>query len=462
MFRAAVLATTLALLAAALAGPGLANGGALAGACPGVPSDDGRFCRSVDVLVDGAARLCRNAGAPAAGCDAVDGDHVGEDAVLAYEAGWAHRAHGLQRALMDPLPLRLTLFPHTHNSFNAEAYAPTLSGLDPNQHYSLTDQLRMDLRGLELDLHWFPSPAQGGFGPILCHGNDDVVDHAGCTLERPFAAGLQELAAWLAEHPGEVLLLYFEDHLGGAEAHDAAAAQLEAALGPWLLRPAPGGCAAGRPLELSRADILARGAQALVVSSCGEGQAWRGLVFDYHANNIESVPFTPYPDCGGLSRATYDAKFVRFFEDRTWFGHMVTGAPQGLIDAATAADMVRCGANMPGFDLLAPGDGRLDALLWSWAREEPALAGPACAAQSERGRFVARDCGEALPYACFDGAWRVAGRGPWASGAAACGGTFAVPRTGYEQQRLLEARAAIAGPVWVGYADASGDGAWEA
>ena len=133
-----------------------------------------KFCRSMQAIVAGAAAACRtplrdapDASAPDY-CGVFDGREVSEAKVEAYESSWVHRALTLQRALGRTAPLWEEQFVHTHNSFNASSYAiptngsapsyyPTLTNQDPNQLYSMTDQMRMDVRALEIDLHWVPS-----------------------------------------------------------------------------------------------------------------------------------------------------------------------------------------------------------------------------------------------------------------------------------------------------------------
>jgi len=157
---------------------------------------DERVCRSLEQLGRTTGQLCRFPGGPDDVCTELDGRHLSEARVALYEQGWVHHALRLQSMLDAGLPLRQALIPATHNSFNSEVYPPTLSGLDHNQAYSLTDQLRMDMRGLELDVHWFPSafadPGDGGFAPILCHGDVVAVGpvpvHVGCTIERHLRA----------------------------------------------------------------------------------------------------------------------------------------------------------------------------------------------------------------------------------------------------------------------------------
>src|SRR5206468_8727622 len=134
-------------------------------------------------------------------------------AVAAYQRSWVHRALTLQRQLDERVPVIQTQIVHTHNSFNASAYGlngtqppsyyPTLTNQDPNQVYSLSDQLNMDVRFVELDLHWVPSPdgnrTTNGYWVTLCHGDGQQAPatgtwvHVGCTADRPAQDGFAEL-----------------------------------------------------------------------------------------------------------------------------------------------------------------------------------------------------------------------------------------------------------------------------
>ena len=440
---------------------------------------DFRLCRSLEQLARSTAGVCRFPDVADDSCSVFDGKTISPARVVAYQTSWVHRALGLQRALDDAEPIVRALVPGTHNSFNSAHYYPTLSGLDHNQVYSLPEQLDMDIRGLEIDVHWMPSPygdlGDLGFAPVICHAQDEAIAdgvhvHPGCTVERHLRDGLRELRAWLDRHPTEFLLLYLENHLDNEQAHAAAARTIEAELGPLVLKtPADEPCAA-MPAALSRKQILDGGHQVLIVGNCGPGE-WGAWVHERDTTNLwrESLARPgDYPECAALhgqGADDYETHFIRFYEDSTWLSAMVSGG-EDLFTVEDARALVHCGVNLTGFDQLTPDDPRLGALVWSWAENEPVGDGEKCAklAAGDR-RYHAVECSDAIgQYACkaANGSWSVAaGSGAWSGGFAACpAGTFAVPRTGYDAQLLADA--AGGGDVWVNYHAASADGAWAA
>jgi hypothetical protein len=393
---------------------------------------------------------------------------VSKPPIDAYLGSWAHRALGLQYALANDVPFRDAPWVGTHNSFNSIAeMGPTLSTLDSNQQLSLTDQLRIDVRSLELDVHWFASVQTGlAQTPVVCHAQSN---HLGCSIERTLPSVLAEIAAWLRAHPDQVLLVYVEDHLDGQPGYDAGAAALHAAFGSLLYAPPAGGACTPLPLDLTRDRVLAAGAQVVVASRCGQGAAWHGVAFDW-SSHLETRPvgFQDYPSCGpDFTRAQYDGNLVRYFEDSTLVTATATGLGQASEDdgitPATAAAMMRCGVDLLGVDQLHPEDGRLEALVWSWAPGQPGATGD-CALQRPDGRWETGDCAVPNRVACRapDGTWSVpAGVVAQAGAAAVCqaaGAVFATPRTGYENQ--LVKGAAAGAPVWI--ADHRAGAGWQA
>jgi hypothetical protein len=383
----------------------------------------------------------------------------------AADAGWARRALHDQYVLGSTLGLRDAPWVGTHNSFNSPAeMGLTLSSRDANQKIDIVAQLDAGVRSVELDLHWFPSASGGGFAPVVCHAADL---HAGCTIEKPLGPVLDEIAGWLKNHPDQVILLYAEDHLDSVEGYDTAAKLLADKLA--LYRPPGGGSRCVKlPLDTSRDDIQAAGAQVIVMSGCGMGSGWPGVAYD-GGDRAETRPvgYKDFPDCGpDYTRADYDTKLIRYFEDSTYVtrGGSVGGVStlDDGITEPTAAAMARCGVDLLGLDQVTSDDPRFAALVWSWAPGEPQTGD--CASQAldgaayRFGRWRSGSCSRSFPAACraSDGRWLLTGAAVKAAQARdACGregAVHAIPRTGYQAQELrLAMQSAGSTRAWVGY-----------
>lgn len=382
--------------------------------------------------------------------------------VRAYQGSGVDRALDLQYELGDDVPFVDAPFIGTHNSFNSIAETgPALSPLDSNQRLTIVDQLRTDVRSLELDVHRFPSLEGRGFAPVVCHATEQ---HGGCTTEKPLRPILDDIAGWLRRpaNRDQVLLLYLEDHLDNEQGYDQGAAVVREELGGLLYEPQGQGCTE-LPLSLTRDRVRRAGAQVVAVSDCGIGSGWPSVVFDWSSHR-ESRPFdyTDFPRCGpDFTRADYDTGLIRYFEDSTQLT-ATAGDPDDGITPATAAGMARCGVDLLGLDQLVPDDGRLKKLVWSWAPGQPKQGSGRCAIQrvnSRRpfGQWFPRACGSERAVACRSGdRWRVVGRPvPAAEARERCrerDAVHAVPRTGYEAQllrRAMERRDVRS--VWLGY-----------
>jgi hypothetical protein len=451
-----LLTGLLALVASALPASA-ASAGDLYTSCRTVNADAAGPCRLAEGAASNASAVCRRE-VPVPDeelCATPLNPPVSEGRIAAFERSWTHRTLLFQQGLGDTLGFRDAPWVGTHNSSNTAAEPFTVSGADHNQQLSLGDQLRLGVRSLELDLHWTQRNAV-----VVCHGRGEEELHAGCTTERTLDARLPEIAGWLAreENRDEVLMLYLEDHLGAQEGHDAAAAILGSALGSRIYRT-DGGCDTLPLTGLTRQDIRDAGKQVLLVAKgCSGGGAWRSLVFDFGPVEVESRPQGYKADCtSDFTAAQRRDKMVRYFEDSTVLAAMagptgISSADDGLTPETTAA-MVRCGVELFGFDQLLPDDGRLDAMVWSWAEGEPSKTGD-CAARTASDRWDGRSCVAKLRFACRNprGGWVIVGpAGKRKSGDEACadaGATFDAPRTGAENAAL----GAVAGAetVWVG------------
>ncbi|CEZ59172.1 Conserved exported or envelope protein of uncharacterised function [Mycobacterium tuberculosis] len=386
-------------------------------------------CVALGKFADAVAAECRRVGVPDARCVLPLAHRVTQAARDAYLQSWVHRTARFQDALQDPVPLRETQWLGTHNSFNSLSDSFTVSHADSNQQLSLAQQLDIDVRALELDLHYLPRlEGHGAPGVTVCHGLGPKNANLGCTVEPLLATVLPQIANWLNApgHTEEVILLYLEDQLKNASAYESVVATLDQVLrradGTSLIyRPNPArratnGCVP-LPLDVSREEIRASGARAVLVGSCAPG--WSAAVFDWSGVELESGSnsgYRPYPACDATyGRGVYAWRLVRYYEDSTLATALANPTrppanPQALTPPKVQA-MTDCGVNLFGFDQLLPEDGRIQASLWSWAPDEPRAGAGACALQggwplgrrivrgptpcglSGRGRQVDRDAG---------------------------------------------------------------------
>jgi len=401
-----------------------------------------------------------------------------ESPVDKYQRSWEHRALGIQRTLDLRAPLSRAVFLSTHNSYNSSEYTTAASYWDPNHNHTIYDQLRLDVRQLELDIHWYFSmqgwPWNWGKKPLLCHGQNN---HVGCsTYDRHLKEGIKEINNWIrrSENRNEVIMLYLEEHLDGH--YSEALNVIKAYLGDLIYRPV--GSCQGIPMNISKADILNSGKQILLITNGCSGNEWSRWVFSgiadrrgYPESNAEN--FRSYPDCGSarFSRDDYNNYMIRFYEDRTnltaWFG-----GGSGKIYSGTMAQMMQCGVGLASMDKLTPTDGRLQAAVWSWHPGEPNNWGgnEDCAQQWGNGRWNDANCNNSYRFACRNGAgnWYVTNAsGPWRLGDHYCSTEtngqyrFAVPVNGHENRLLHDLkRARGASSVWLGVSDQAREGAW--
>ncbi|MGV0624850.1 Ig-like domain-containing protein [Mycolicibacter minnesotensis] len=438
-------------------------------------------CKALDSAAQLVASQCRVINGPIDYCALRGGSPIGDRSVQNYLAGPVHKALAQQYLLSRDLPLREVQLPATHNSYNYTNAntPPTLSGMDPDQLYSMVHQLNMDIRALEVDIHWYPSlGAPGGYAPIICHG---FTNHLGCTFEQPAANRLQQIRGWLDANPDEVIVLYVENRLDDpvddiTKSLPAGAAVIESTLGATsgkdlLFRPeqvSPGGTCDTQPfpLDVTLDQIHASGKQVLLYTSgCGKNAAWDALGFN-DSNVIEKgQPVkVQYPDCY-FSRAQFDNNWTRFFDSNTLVDVLAGGGAYQPMTGAEINETMRCGTNAPGLNFVDPQSAQLGGFMWSWSYGQP-VASPTqqCAVHNGDGRFQAESCGQFLPYACQDAnGWHISsGTGQFGGGAVAClgHGGFAVPRNGYQNQLLTEAKAqAGVDRVWLAYT-AGSDGNW--
>lgn len=400
----------IAVLAAAAAALLLPHPAQAQDACESVVTQGP--CRGAEQLVSAAEQECRIAGA----CPRYS--------VAAHRASWLHRALADQYERGAPLTMLEAPWLGTHNSFNSVQAMPALSQTDANQQLSLHDQLELDVRSLELDVHSTPR------GPVVCHGQGEGL---GCTTERDFATVADEVGDWLDAHRDQVLLVYLEDHLRAADE----ATVIAQALARWRVHSA-----LGRDFpSLTRAQVRAAGDQVILVGGSGSHPSWQHVfAWGPHEWEDRNHGFAGCRNEG--EEPPYASRLIRFYEDSTWLTAQAELAGQSRtddgLDPATVRAMLACGVDLLGLDQLVPGDPRLDAAVWSWAEGvDPA----ACAVLREDGRWLASDCTGNRRAACRrpGGSWVLSPPVPVGVARRACGavgGTFAAPRSGAENAAL--------------------------
>ena len=427
-------------------------------------------CVGADKVAEAGATECRKAGAPDDSCVMPAGhDNLAAERA-AYANSWVHRAAQFQFRLGNSLPLRDAQWLGTHNSFNSFANGETPSHLDSNQQLTLAQQLDSDIRSLEIDVHWTPSVhANGANAVVVCHGRGPDEQNAGCTTEPLLPDVLPEIATWLNGHSDQVVLLYLEDNLDNADGYAQTVAALEAGLKrpdgsslifhPDAANTTAKGCV-NLPLGISRDDVRAAGSQVVMVGNCRGG--WASDVFgwdDVHVESGSTPGYKDFPACDATyGPDVYASELVRYYEDSTWLSATVDGESPSdhsasMLSPAKVAAMTRCGVNLFGFDQLLPADGRLEASVWSWAKDQPDPAAGGCTVQGTDGRWSSAACGAKHPAACRNaaGAWMLTPKAVGSSAAAkACraqGAAFVPPRSG-EENSLLRTAAGNA-VVWV-------------
>lgn len=392
----------------------------------------------------------------------------GSAAGAAFQGSWVDRALDLQYRLSDDVGLANAPFVGTHNSFNSVAeMGTTTATMDPNQQLSIVDQLNLDVRAIELDVHWTVTPSTGQLAPVVCHG---FANHFPCTTEKTLGPVLDEIGGWLREpaHSDQVLLIYLEDHLDNQTGYDTAAGIIREKLGDVLYAPSTGGGCQQLPLRLTRDQILAAGKQVILVGNtdCGIGSAWPAAVFSWRDHlETQLAAFTDFPDCGSdYTRAQFESTEIRYYEDAR-----PSAVSNRRITPQVAAEMARCGVDLVGLDQLMPNDPRLTALVWSWAKGQPGkgrCAVQASSAKSLSTHWKTLPCGKPRRPACRRGTTWILGRKAVGEGQASAecrsrGARFAVPRTGFEAQLLrMKMKAARVSQVWLGYV--KGRGGWTA
>ena len=442
-------------------------------------------------LIEGAGGRCYNRTRYSA---ALDG----------YAGSWEEWAHDNQRrqlAAGEPLNWVISLAAHNGYNNRADGY-----NTDPNQNYSLTDQLRGSVRWLDLDLHKPPF-----FGPNI------RLCHAGCGVsDRFYDSAMKEIGSWLNAHPKQVILISLEDKVGQEDptADDRInnPIQLHLDQNPnvagahRVYKPGdartvcPVTCAGGR--WPSQRELLAAGKQVIIFSDIS-----RGGKYLWHGSSAEDPGYSEAADQGaqamkfdfdactlkGKTEHRWRADATRWgvvTEDRTHFGAVYKYA--GLIDNLRAAKAALCNVTKISLDQARASettdwsacnggrdkeqltdpcpnpDRRIFNTIWSWADGDRGQYGDRALLGGIGKRWLSANGTSVHRFACAKprsaepATWRGAdwaithAAGPWSDGFRACaaefpGFVFSVPVNGWQNKQLLARLGTSQVSVWLNY-----------
>eukprot|EP01137_Pigoraptor_chileana_P009353 Opistho-2@57458 len=406
---------------------------------------------------------------------------------------WMLETLKTQRKAMGSLHVPDALFYGTHNSYNDKADMYGLGDWTLNllmeiasknkwsfvwaqQAFTMTDQLAMGVRMVDLNPVWFSGKMR------LCHCGtefkvvDDVIElvekalnrtfnftskDLGCSpFDRTFDSGLAELLQFIErpDNANDVFLIRINDKGPFADWGRIAMIQdsIEKAFGDLLYRPID------RPDSATWHTIGELSKMGRRVIAFGDRIA-NGAIHDMslrpHYPLNDMTYYTPYPKCGAVK----PGNFSMFGGESQVVGPVYDGpADDGLIVRENIKDMVDCGLTVPEMDLASPT--LIRAGLWAWAEGHPTAAATSlgneenetlCAAlaiggeqpTTISGRWYVLECTALLPHACREadtGHWTVSAvPGTHAAGVDSCASlapeaTFGHPRTGFENRRLRD------------------------
>jgi hypothetical protein len=428
---------------------------------------------------------------------------------------WVDWALANQRTLAVDEPINLVMHLTTHNAFNNIADGETF---DPNQVWSLSDQLDLGSRFLWLDPHWVAGRVR------LCHAayvEKGPEFHVGCGPgDRELGFALKEIATWLAANPEEIIIIDLEAYV--EEHTDHVTNALNTFFGSKLYRVADRPSITKWP---SRRELRAMGKQVIVgargVDFAGTTHrngyllARTDLRYIKHfdvtrTNGIVTGCLAGSPQEGALQT---DEFFRVIGEDRTTLSLSFPDDHEfhvGTVSPSDVADIAGCGVRLISLDMMGamigtlhpaiavnvgklllipnrvPLEDRRPSAVWSWSEGDRGAGGDAALLRGASGRWSSAAPTAAHRFACArmrsetarpDGVtswpdplgrqWRITTRsGAWREGGRACldefggdGFVFSVPVHGFANGQLRLADASR-GDVWVNYNDVEHEGDW--
>jgi hypothetical protein len=395
-------------------------------------------------------------------CDDVDCSSVCKRGTVQIP-DWIQNAHRLQHKLSASLPLCFSQWFGTHNS--AIALADGYGNLDPlfesmlqyvywlepagssslirtnDQYFSLTDQLNMGARMIELDIHWVQDRLRiahcGGlhvealnklvealnfvaksFGYDIrwdteTVGCDPSLSSIPANFQRTLLDALEEIRDWMqdARNENEFLILYLDDEPDLRE-WNVVPRLLRDILavfpGEVIFTPADRGLQDDWP---SASFMVDRGFRVMFVSSTDYGKQMEQLIFPRGRAVCDwSEPGLVDIDTSGCTASGHDfmmGSLLRTPSCEIQYGPMNCdfvwkNKNSPILDETSLKEVIACGLNAPAPDLLTPE--RAGHAVWTWAPGYPTYVYESNCAYiaSSDGLWRTSSCEELedLPLAC--------------------------------------------------------------
>jgi hypothetical protein len=416
----------------------------------------------------------------------VDGICVNEKRrLLPRTGGWLGWAMQEQRyRISADEPINKVTWLASHNAF-ANTNQGFNSALYTNHVFSITDQLNWGVRHLELDPHYYGS-APLFFGRTdenrLCHASNSFACAVPGYGQRLLGFALDEIDTWLAENPGEVVVVKLNDkNANGPKMRE----EINARIGHRLV---------SRPSLFERwptmREIRDTGRQILFMQHDNDPGpnpvTWNASGLVLSDNWPISQDFLSCIDSAGNSPLNQGSNsWWDVAEGRSKLNTDLFGTRTGSLSETDVRRATACGVAIIGLDFIAsrgtefdvyrpapPSDLRHEAHIWSWRSGD--FGGNASFDPQDR-RWTSRPASETKRLVCSPQrtqatvnqarVWRVTTQSyTWSrlNGDAQCQaefGTpgnpyvFAFPATGLQNRLLGEYldSVGVTEPVWIGY-----------
>ncbi|KAL4094890.1 hypothetical protein PRIC1_010541 [Phytophthora ramorum] len=413
---------------------------------------------------------------------------------------WVARAITYQRNLSYAETLCYAEMPATHNSvitqargygnrdqlFNANLNASNADSYmrTSNQFLSLTDQLDLGVRFLELDVHYFASSLRSAhcsdfgiafvdsasaglvssLGSVLDASGEDSTVQWGSALvgclpslsgiradeQRLHNESLAEIATWLSSHPDDLVVIYTEigEEVSTFSQTDALLELYTNTFGDLLFSPSNFDDAGGDWNGFTLEELVSQGKQVILVATPEANDqmfymrelcaGWADVPSS--STGASGTFFGETMNAGTLVRAfKSELHYATLTEDSLSGGsvELDTASEPGHLNASSLPVFVDAGVNILAPDGL---DGSvMAALVWSWAENEPDV-GTATAVQlsSADGRWYGvADSSSISHVACVSSSNRTTWEAVTQGSSCSDGFAIGAPRLAVENSALL-------------------------